>query len=1363
MPTSEEIERFVVEQIRVQATSAKPKESFSLETLLNAVNHRFYLSGGDAPNLKPSCPFPIRMIPSLNAFAAKQARIVAKIQCAVAARPVVTIAELEDEICFAEGVAHFSQLGFGNSITSMDIIQQFFRVNQAFAPRRVTSEQFMAYLISDDGARKLLTAGADATDLVQGFTRFVGLRHANDCGIHIQNLPWLLAILRAEVGRTSQVLEKRQQQAAALGNGIARIAQSIGSSLWAALQECPSGTMGDFDELVLHTDDPAAELLPASLRTQGANGGAAFIVCSRERANKLIQCAVRGDDEVPHTPTAPFALPSPKVPPAHHTTLSTKLRPVGGADDIIDIDDLEEEEMPQRASVHPLHAALEQSFINRIVYCATDEEADSVRRCVDVLSHQAASSLSSMSSEDFSKFRLLADVSGLSDLMRAVDLARRALDERQILIISPETSGYHRSLMSRMALMATDDEGSLCLAEKLCNVPECDADHLVLPVFRGDSRLLLTVRQLTDPSSWPCTVLDGSAMHGLASTAPLSRLAPNRVQCVDTSVLLGASPLSDCRFAIIALQGFGIPTKFSFPSVDEHPFPLGISDVLAQNSLSLKQRHDTLHQFYSFAAAHWSSNDCSKPLCALLCSSKWIPVHGGRGSQADEFHLRAPADVMDPSPKMMRLFEGIGAFAPTICANDGAVETPSAKFLTSIGAQLSPKPSLVLDALSSLRPGAVVPVAQLERMYAFLGGCTKEELARDRNRPMIVMPSSDAIGLTGSGMVEVACVLLPDECCWERVSISDDEQMLFHRSLEPFYNASLADVFTNFIGVERKCHLHCWASSMRWNRGRLSRAQYDKCTPVLRTLTIRCFEQHLLQPTSVRARNRPIAVISPNEALFPCAGGWHSARDRIIFDGLSVSLTDTYRHSMGPPKPHPSINFFVLSRRIDQPMKSLLTEMGLKEFSTVAETTLMFEQFDLLGSTAMHTKLVECAPHIQRLLKSRFPSYYEQVKKEVEKLLHRMFVVVCQKPFVLHAIRPTGIATMEKGDQSFHVRKSVVTHFDRSNFVLYVADGTQATHVLAEVFAELFCPLFFQDVFDAVADALQFLISASDISRQSKLSGRSLYEHVAFSQGEEWVVSAPFSERYRQHFPPGTDGLSSPTVRTRGAERIPQGEPIEAWATLEFTRHDVVMRQVQASGIRGGELMSMKRNRETDAVSDDEDSPSSNDEANNGGAGDRRRRRRKLRFNGASSPTTSGPLLMPKEGRGYDVSAEQFAFQELQSSNASAGIQLRWVNATGEQGTPFDLVAVRSEGGVERVVQYYEVKSTCTKDRKDFEMSLRELLFAARYGKQYTVVRVFGASESNLTRMRLEQYPDPVGLWQRGGMTMTGDVKVMII
>jgi hypothetical protein len=1357
-PTSEDVERFVQEQLRTQVASSRPRDSFSLETLLHSINQRFYLTN-DSQNVKSSCPFPIRMIPSLNSFAIKQARIVAKIQCAVSTRPIVTLAELEDEICFAEGVADFRQLGFGSSITSLDIIQQFFRVNQAFAPRRISSAQFMAYLISDDGARKLLAAGADSTDLVQGFTRFAGLRHANDCGIHIQNLPWLLALLRAEIGHTSQILEKRQQQAASLGSGIAGLARVIGASLWSKLQ-CSNVSTNDVEELVLHTDDPAIEVLPSRLRTRGSASGTTFIVCSEERANKLIQCAIESD-EASNAVTlseGTVSLSSPRISlPARARAPTLTIVET----DLINIDDLEDEESTDlRTSLQSFEEAVELSFMNRVIFCTSDSEAESLLQCVEVLRDHSPTS--SMSSEDFAALTNLACASGVRDIFKSIETLGVALERRKKLSIGRETSTFNRLLAaefsehkSRLNEVSNEEDSTKV---SLCITDFNDVNHLLLPVIRGRTRLLLTIEQLTTSHSWPCTVLHGHQRHNLAQTMTMTQVASNRVQCVDTTVLFGTSPLPICRLSVIALQGLGIPCSLTFPSSDEHPFAMCVRDALED---APQQLNDTMSKLFSFAAEHWATEDRGRPLCDSLSQLKWIPVTTGRTIHDRTIVLRSPKEVLDPSPKMMRLFEGIGAFAPP--AGGGA---PSAIFLNAIGAQLLPNASLVINALMALRPGTIIPKAQLERLYTFLGTCQREELHAHfrRNHAIIVIPNTDNV-TTERDVIEVGCVVTCDECCWDRISVSDDEQQLFQRSLEMYYNTPLRDLFLNILSIERTSHLHCWVSSMRWNRTRLSRSQYEKCVPALRTLTIRCFEQHLLHSTAVRTRNRPSALLSTNEAVFPCAGGWRSAKDRIIFDGLSVSLTDTYRYSMGPPKPHPSINFFVFARKIDQPMKSLLTEMGLKDFAVSAETTLMFEQFDLLGSTELHTKLVESARHIQGLLKSQFPSYYQQVRKDVERLLIRVFVVVCQKPFILHTVRPSGVLSMEKGDQSFHVRKSVTTHFDRSNFVLYVADGHLAAHVLAEVFAELFCPLYFQDVHEAVIEMLQFLLRATDVERQSKLNGRPLpLDSVSFEVGEEWAVSAPFSERYRQHFPPGTDGLSNPAVRAKFSERIPTSEPVDAWATLEFTRHDVVLRQIQASGLRGNELMKLKRSREPDNQSDD--SSASDEEKGRAMDGERGRKRlgRRSRKQTPMINEVSGgnPLFMPKEGRGYDVAAEHFAFQELRAA-AAPGVTIKWVNATGEQGTPYDIVAMRTDGGVERVVQYYEVKSTCTKDRKDFEMSLRELLFAARYGKQYTIVRVFGASESNLSRMKMEEYPDPAGLWHRGGMTMTGDVKVVII
>ncbi|KAG5511832.1 hypothetical protein GH5_08146 [Leishmania sp. Ghana 2012 LV757] len=143
----------------------------------------------------------------------------------------------------------------------------------------------------------------------------------------------------------------------------------------------------------------------------------------------------------------------------------------------------------------------------------------------------------------------------------------------------------------------------------------------------------------------------------------------------------------------------------------------------------------------------------------------------------------------------------------------------------------------------------------------------------------------------------------------------------------------------------------------------------------------------------------------------------------------------------------------------------------------------------------------------------------------------------------------------------------------------------------------------------------------------------------------------------------------------------------------------------------------------------------------------------------------------------YAVAAERYVYELLQEEYAKeaqqSGVRVIWVNETREAGSPFDILVVKprrlSSGGGSRnsvdngrwdVVQYVEVKSTCTANRQDFELSMAELLFAARFGAAYRVYRVFGASTDALRRMRHRVYADLVHLWHTAQLTITSDIRV---
>ncbi|KPI86123.1 hypothetical protein ABL78_4815 [Leptomonas seymouri] len=150
----------------------------------------------------------------------------------------------------------------------------------------------------------------------------------------------------------------------------------------------------------------------------------------------------------------------------------------------------------------------------------------------------------------------------------------------------------------------------------------------------------------------------------------------------------------------------------------------------------------------------------------------------------------------------------------------------------------------------------------------------------------------------------------------------------------------------------------------------------------------------------------------------------------------------------------------------------------------------------------------------------------------------------------------------------------------------------------------------------------------------------------------------------------------------------------------------------------------------------------------------------------------------------YAVEAERYVYQLLCTEYAEQmkqqGVRVIWVNEHTEAGSPFDILVVRPRSFVAvargdgrgargqppgraagwDVVEFIEVKSTCTSNRQDFELSLSELLLAARFGSAFKVYRVFGASTDKLRRMRCAVYTDLVQMWYRAELTITSEVRV---
>lgn len=131
--------------------------------------------------------------------------------------------------------------------------------------------------------------------------------------------------------------------------------------------------------------------------------------------------------------------------------------------------------------------------------------------------------------------------------------------------------------------------------------------------------------------------------------------------------------------------------------------------------------------------------------------------------------------------------------------------------------------------------------------------------------------------------------------------------------------------------------------------------------------------------------------------------------------------------------------------------------------------------------------------------------------------------------------------------------------------------------------------------------------------------------------------------------------------------------------------------------------------------------------------------------------------------RRYALEGEKFVWKQLKERFSSdSSIHVVWLNEEAEKGEPYDIVVFREDSnGQRRILYFVEVKSTSSGNRRDFELSLSEFLFAAKYGSAFHVHRVYNASTNELRRMRIDEYNNIISKWQKGQLTLTGDIHVV--
>ena len=94
-----------------------------------------------------------------------------------------------------------------------------------------------------------------------------------------------------------------------------------------------------------------------------------------------------------------------------------------------------------------------------------------------------------------------------------------------------------------------------------------------------------------------------------------------------------------------------------------------------------------------------------------------------------------------------------------------------------------------------------------------------------------------------------------------------------------------------------------------------------------------------------------------------------------------------------------------------------------------------------------------------------------------------------------------------------------------------------------------------------------------------------------------------------------------------------------------------------------------------------------------------------------------------EEARAVGRWGERLLFETLRE----LGEPVTWVNEVQEQGLPFDVILERTPP------TYIEVKSTISRSKQLFQLSVQELQFAQKMGDLYTVYRVYGAGSDDVS------------------------------
>ncbi|KAH8613123.1 putative protein of unknown function (DUF3883) [Trypanosoma vivax] len=555
-----------------------------------------------------------------------------------------------------------------------------------------------------------------------------------------------------------------------------------------------------------------------------------------------------------------------------------------------------------------------------------------------------------------------------------------------------------------------------------------------------------------------------------------------------------------------------------------------------------------------------------------------------------------------------------------------------------------------------------------------------------------------------------------------------------------------------------------------------------------------------------------------SEYLFPLSGKWRSPCDGLLFCGSQYCGFDGLALVHVSPDCEPSVDVDVTFAEAgnspllpvliftypNQPhftVVSVLHKMGLMSLEDCTQTTVTFSHMNTENRSVVHRAISECVPRVQHYLKVHYPRYYSLISDQVRKRLENFSTVLAKEPQLREDLL--------YGGSVYSMVRPIRCRYVKQHNCFYGADEEFTSVVLADGIVDIFTPLTDAEVREGLLRVLRqwlqtesFYVYKGDFPtcgalQEGRWEMRSVAEGTHLSHEEcPWELSAAPVLRFRDHFPLGPEGFSF-WRQCHGLLGAAGDKPRQKWQDAVVRRcywvgdssymvrslakwscdfFDLPYKVIRSLAQHAAFSCRAEGREDDDAVSAEVVAG-----ATQGLHGTHKRIRRghRSRRSVALTPVVSHNMnCQTRDTHDYAVAAERFVAARLQEE-VPEGVEVVWVNEHGERGTPFDILLVdrgsskhspscydKKQGsnvyaGHEEIVAYVEVKSTCSNVRRDFEMSLGELLLAARFGKAYKIYRVFRASTSPTGGMHIEVLEDIVSMWHRGDLSLTGEVKVM--